>query len=80
MDDPPGNKAWKPFSGWVNLAKLPAASVPCGTTRAGLPVGLQVVGPRFAEAKVLRMARAVERAVGFERPDFLPLTQEFSRR
>jgi aspartyl-tRNA(Asn)/glutamyl-tRNA(Gln) amidotransferase subunit A len=79
MDDPPGNQQWKPFSGWVNLAKLPAASVPCGTTRAGLPVGLQVVGPRFSEAKVLRMARAVERAIGFERPDF-SLTREFSRR
>ena len=79
MDDPPGNTAWKPFSGWVNLAKLPAASVPCGLTKAGLPVGLQVVGPRFSEAKVLRMARAVERAIGFERPDF-SLAKEFSRR
>jgi aspartyl-tRNA(Asn)/glutamyl-tRNA(Gln) amidotransferase subunit A len=69
MDDPPGNKLWKPFSGWVNLAKLPAASVPCGTTKKGLPIGLQIVGPRFSEAKVLRMARAVEKACGFERPD-----------
>ena len=69
MDDPPGTKLWKPFSGWVNLAKLPAASVPCGTTKSGLPIGLQIVGPRFSEARVLRMARAVERACGFERPD-----------
>ncbi|MEP7301456.1 MAG: amidase [Caldimonas sp.] len=68
-DDPPGNPTWKPFSGWVNLTKLPAVTVPCGTTRAGLPVGLQVVGARFSEAKVLRVARAVERACGFTRPD-----------
>ena len=68
-DDPPGIKAWKPFSGWVNLAKLPAASVPCGTTKHGLPIGLQIVGRRFSEAKVLRMARAVERACNFQLPD-----------
>jgi aspartyl-tRNA(Asn)/glutamyl-tRNA(Gln) amidotransferase subunit A len=69
-DDPPGFKAWKPFSGWVNLAKLPAISVPCGTTGDGLPIALQIVGPRFSEAKVLRMARALEKACGFEIPDF----------
>lgn len=68
-DDPPGMKAWKPFSGWVNLAKLPAATVPCGTTRSGLPVGLQVIGPRFSDAKVLRVARAVERTCSFTLPD-----------
>jgi aspartyl-tRNA(Asn)/glutamyl-tRNA(Gln) amidotransferase subunit A len=68
-DDPPGIKAWKPFSGWINLAKLPAVTVPCGTTRGGLPIGLQVVGSRFSEAKVLRVARAVERACGFALPD-----------
>lgn len=69
-DDPPGHALWKPFSGWVNLAKLPAASVPCGTTRDGLPIGLQVVGPRFSEARVLRVARAVEKACRFVLPDF----------
>lgn len=68
-DDPPGIKAWKPFSGWVNLAKLPAATVPCGMTRGGLPIGLQIVGPRFSEAKVLRVARAVERVCAFALPD-----------
>ena len=68
-DDPPGHALWKPFSGWVNLAKLPAASVPCGTTQDGRPIGLQVVGPRFAEARVLRVARAVEKACRFVLPD-----------
>jgi len=81
-DDPPGHKLWKPFSGWVNLAKLPAATVPCGTTREGLPIGLQIVGPRFSEAKVLRMARAVEKACGFELPDLaerISVKQELQR-
>jgi aspartyl-tRNA(Asn)/glutamyl-tRNA(Gln) amidotransferase subunit A len=74
-DDPPRERfaygaRWKPFSGWVNLTKLPGISVPCGTTRDGLPVGLQIVGPRFCERNVLRMARLVEKLCGFELPDF----------
>lgn len=69
-DDPSGFKAWKPFSGWVNLAKLPAVSVPGGIAENGLPIALQIVGPPFAEAKALRMARTVEKAFGFEIPDF----------
>jgi aspartyl-tRNA(Asn)/glutamyl-tRNA(Gln) amidotransferase subunit A len=46
----------------VNLAGLPGLSVPCGFTRAGLPVGLQVIGRPFDEATILRVARAQERA------------------
>jgi len=45
----------------VNLAGLPGLSVPCGFTRAGLPVGLQVIGRPFDEATILRVARAHER-------------------
>jgi Asp-tRNA(Asn)/Glu-tRNA(Gln) amidotransferase A subunit family amidase len=44
----------------VTLASLPAASVPCGQTTAGLPVGLQIVGPRFGELNMLRAAKLVE--------------------
>lgn len=40
----------------------PAASVPCGFTKAGLPIGLQVVGRRFADPTVLRAAAALEAA------------------
>jgi aspartyl-tRNA(Asn)/glutamyl-tRNA(Gln) amidotransferase subunit A len=40
----------------------PAATVPCGFTHDGLPVGLQIVGRRFADAAVLRAAAAFEAA------------------
>ena len=43
----------------------PAASVPCGLTAAGLPIGLQVVGSIGADALVLRAARAFEQAQPF---------------
>lgn len=44
----------------ANLAGLCGLSVPCGTTAAGLPVGLQVLGPAFGEEKILRAAYAYE--------------------
>ena len=42
------------------LAALPAASVPAGLTSAKLPVGLQIVGPRFSEPAILTVAKFVE--------------------
>jgi aspartyl-tRNA(Asn)/glutamyl-tRNA(Gln) amidotransferase subunit A len=68
---PEGNKRWTdwtPFTYPFNLTGQPAASIPCGFTQAGLPVGLHIVGPRFADALVLRAARAFESA----RPVALP--------
>lgn len=53
---------WAPLSFVFNLTQQPAAVVPCGLTSEQLPVGLQIVGPRFADALVLRAARAYERA------------------
>jgi aspartyl-tRNA(Asn)/glutamyl-tRNA(Gln) amidotransferase subunit A len=44
----------------ANLAGLPAISVPCGFVR-DLPVGLQIVGPHFSEARVLAVAHALQR-------------------
>jgi amidase len=44
----------------VSITGLPAASAPCGLTPAGLPVGLQIVGPQFGEEKVLVLARLVQ--------------------
>jgi aspartyl-tRNA(Asn)/glutamyl-tRNA(Gln) amidotransferase subunit A len=43
-----------------NLYGWPTISVPCGFTRAGLPIGLQISGPTGADASVLRLARAYE--------------------
>jgi aspartyl-tRNA(Asn)/glutamyl-tRNA(Gln) amidotransferase subunit A len=62
---------WTPFSYPFNLTQQPAASVPCGLTSAGLPVGLHVVGPRHADALVLRACRAYEAATSWRwpRPD-----------
>ncbi len=48
----------------ASLCGLPAISVPCGKDGKGLPIGLQVIGRPFAESMVLRVARAVENAVG----------------
>jgi Asp-tRNA(Asn)/Glu-tRNA(Gln) amidotransferase A subunit family amidase len=47
----------------ANLTGMPATSVPAGTGRDGLPVGLQIIGPRWSDARTLRVAAAFERAV-----------------
>ncbi len=51
---------WTPFTYPFNLTGQPAASIPCGLSPDGLPIGLQIVGPRYADALVLRAARAFE--------------------
>jgi aspartyl-tRNA(Asn)/glutamyl-tRNA(Gln) amidotransferase subunit A len=51
---------WTPFSYPFNMTRQPAATVPCGLTKAGLPIGLQIVGPLYAESLVLRAASAYE--------------------
>ena len=60
---------WSPFSYPFNLTQQPAASIPCGFTRKGLPVGLHIVGPRYADALVLRAARAYESIRPIALPD-----------
>jgi aspartyl-tRNA(Asn)/glutamyl-tRNA(Gln) amidotransferase subunit A len=55
-------QSWTPFTYPFNLTQQPAATVPCGFTAAGLPIGLQIVGARYADALVLRAARAYEAA------------------
>jgi aspartyl-tRNA(Asn)/glutamyl-tRNA(Gln) amidotransferase subunit A len=46
----------------ANLAGIPGISIPCGFTKSGLPIGLQLQAPPFAEEKLLRVARMHERA------------------
>ena len=53
---------WTPFTYPFNFTGQPAASVPCGWTDDGLPIGLQVVGRPFDDAGVLRASAAFERA------------------
>ena len=60
---PPGSnmrdwEEWAQFSYPFNLSNQPAASIPCGFTRAGLPVGFQLAGGRFDDIRVLRAANA----------------------
>ena len=70
---PPGSDRtrwweWSPFTYPFNLSQQPAAAVPCGFTHGGLPVALQLVGNKFADALVLRAARAYEQAQPFIMP------------
>ncbi len=51
-----------PYTVPFNLTGQPAASIPAGMTRDGLPIGLQIVGPRFSEATILRACQTLERA------------------
>ncbi len=73
---PLGAKAGDPLAMYLcdiytvsaNLAGLPAVSVPCGLSRSGLPIGLQVQGRAFDDLGVLRAARAFEREGGAAPP------------
>jgi len=49
----------------VNIAGLPALSMPCGLDESGLPVGVQLIGPAFGEQDILDIAYAFEQAGGF---------------
>ena len=59
---------WTPFSYPFNLTQQPACTIPCGLTAEGLPIGLQIVGPMFADALVLRAARVFESVCPIPRP------------
>ena len=53
------------FTATMNLVGVPALSLPCGVSREGLPIGMQIVGPPFREAEVLRAAATLEQDLGF---------------
>jgi aspartyl-tRNA(Asn)/glutamyl-tRNA(Gln) amidotransferase subunit A len=62
---PPGSglsewPEWTPFTYPFNMTQQPAISVPAGRTSAGLPVGLQIVGPRHSDDLVLAVAKLLE--------------------
>lgn len=56
----------------ISLLSMPAASVPAGRTAAGLPVGLQIVCPRFQEARVLGVARNIQERCPLPMPPLRP--------
>ncbi|TDD32708.1 amidase [Nonomuraea terrae] len=60
----PDYLAWMRSAYWISVLHAPAASVPAGFTEDGLPVGVQIIGPPFEDARVLRVARAFEQATG----------------
>lgn len=51
----------------VSIAGLPAISVPCGRDSGGMPIGMQIIGARFSELEILRMAYSHEQSVGQEK-------------
>ncbi len=63
-------------TGQFDIYGIPAISIPCGFTAAGLPVGLMIAGPRFSEGRVLALANAYERATEWHkrRPPIRPDT------
>ena len=61
-------------TGQFDIYGIPAISVPCGFTSAGLPVGLMIAGPRFSESRVLALANAYQQATEWHkrRPRLTP--------
>ena len=56
LPDGQPNRKWSPYSSVFNLTRHPAASVPCGISREGLPIGLQIAAGHFKDAAILRAA------------------------
>ncbi|KAB3532472.1 Asp-tRNA(Asn)/Glu-tRNA(Gln) amidotransferase subunit GatA [Alkaliphilus serpentinus] len=52
----------------INLAELPALSMPCGFSKEGLPIGLQLIGNHYSEATLLRAAHQLEQEIGLKSP------------
>jgi aspartyl-tRNA(Asn)/glutamyl-tRNA(Gln) amidotransferase subunit A len=67
MDDPLTMYLSDIFTISVNLAGLPAMSIPCGYDSVGLPIGMQLIGPPFSEETILRAGDAYERSGAFTR-------------
>lgn len=72
-DVPPGWHSpdwtsWTPYTYIFNMTQQPALTLPCGVTDAGLPVGVQLVGARFADRTLVRAGAALERALAGRTP------------
>jgi len=60
LDDPVKMYMGDIYTVSVNMAGLPAVALPCGTDTSGLPIGMQLIGPAFSEAKLIDAAREYE--------------------
>ena len=57
----------------VNLAGLPAISMPCGLDKKGLPIGLQLIGKHFGEKEIIRAAYSLEQEISYKQPTTITL-------
>src|SRR5882672_3858835 len=64
---PPPGEVWLRNTRPFNAYGLPTISIPCGFTKAGLPIGLQIAGPRFGEGRVFAFAHAFEQATDWHK-------------
>ena len=78
LDDPVKMYLEDVYTTSVNLAGLPGLSLPCGLSKDGLPVGMQLVGPAYSEALLLKVGRGFEIQNDFYR--LVPDRPEESRR
>ena len=64
--------SWMTFTYPFNMSGLPAASIPSGWTKSGLPIGMQIVGRRYDEKTVLQVSKAFEEIAPWQdkRPKF----------
>jgi aspartyl-tRNA(Asn)/glutamyl-tRNA(Gln) amidotransferase subunit A len=74
MSPNPAGEIWLRNTRPFNAYGLPTISIPCGFTSIGLPIGLQIAGPRFEEGRVFRFAHAFEQATDWHKraPTALP--------
>jgi aspartyl-tRNA(Asn)/glutamyl-tRNA(Gln) amidotransferase subunit A len=74
MSPDPAGEIWLRNTRPFNAFGLPTISIPCGFSSAGLPIGLQIAGPRFGEGRVLAFAHAFEQATDWHKraPTALP--------
>jgi aspartyl-tRNA(Asn)/glutamyl-tRNA(Gln) amidotransferase subunit A len=62
MSPDPAGELWLRNTRPFNAYGVPTISIPCGFTRAGLPIGLQIAGPNFGETSLLSFAHAYEQS------------------
>jgi len=67
MPPAPAGEIWLRNTRPFNAYGLPTISIPCGFTKTGLPIGLQIAGPRFGEGRVLAFAHAFEQATDWHK-------------